>query len=348
MTEHRVAVVAGGLGVIGHALAQHLTQRDGWDVVAISRRKPDGAGRARHLQLDLLDPLETIQGLAAVGATHLFFAAYQDRRDQVELADLHLAMLQNFVRAGAAGAGLRRVVLYEGVKYYGVHLGPFKTPAVEDDPRHLPPNFYYSMEDWLRAEAAGKAWDAVVLRPDVVCGPVVGNGFNVVMLIAVYAAISKELGVPLRFPGSPAAYRALVQVTDSGHLARAAEWAAVGAPGGEAYNVTNGDLFRWEQMWPVVARFFDMPLAAPQPIPLTTFMNDKGPVWERLVKRHGLVPNPYETIAIWAAGDFVLNCGYDVVSSTTKIRKAGFGEVVDSTEMFLRMLTEVRQRRVIP
>jgi nucleoside-diphosphate-sugar epimerase len=348
MVENRLAVVAGGRGVIGHALAEHLAARPGWDVVSISRRKPSD-GKVRHLPVDLLDAEATAAGMAAIGKpTHLFFAAYQDRSDAIELADLHLAMLRNFVRAGAAPSGLKRVILYEGAKYYGVHLGPFKTPAIEDDPRHLPPNFYYAMEDWLRAEAAGKSWAPVVLRPDVVCGSVVGHGFNIVMLIAVYAAISKALGVPLRYPGSPTAYRALVQVTDAGHLARASEWAALLAPGGEAYNVTNGDLFRWEQIFPIVADFFEMPLAPLQTISLASLMSDKGPVWDGIVKQHGLVPTPYEGIALWHAGDFVLGCGYDVVSSTTKIRQAGFGDVIDSREMFLRMLTDFRRRRLIP
>jgi nucleoside-diphosphate-sugar epimerase len=243
---------------------------------------------------------------------------------------------------------LERVVLYEGAKYYGVHLGPFKTPAVEDDPRHIPPNFYYAMEDWLRAEAKGKSWAPNVLRPDVVCGSVVGNGFNIVMLIAVYAAISKHLGVPLRFPGTPECYRALAQVTDSTHLARASEWAVTSAPAGEAYNVTNGDIFRWEQMWPVFAEFFDMPLGNLQTIPVAETMKDKAPVWESIVKQHKLVATPWQGIALWGAADFVLRCGYDVVSSTTKIRQAGFGNIVDSKEMFLRMLGDFRKRRLIP
>ena len=350
MSEKRVAIVAGGGGVIGEALVRHLEQRDGWDVVALSRRKPSRAGRARHVAVDLCDREAAQAGLASIGnATDLFFAAYQDRRDPVELADLHLTMLRNFVEAAAAASSrLRRVVLYEGVKYYGVHIGPFKTPAVEDDPRHLPPNFYCAMEDWLRAAAHGKTWEPIVIRPDVVCGPVVGNGFNAVMLIAVFASISKELGVPLRFPGSPAAYRALAQVTDSAHLARAAEWAALRAQGGEAYNVTNGDLFRWEQLWPVFARFFDMPLESPQTISLVSVMQDKGPIWDRIVKKHNLAPTPYGNIVNWEAGDFVLGCGYDVISSTTKIRQAGFADVVDSKEMFLRMLADFRDRRIIP
>jgi hypothetical protein len=37
-------------------------------------------------------------------------------------------------------------------------------------------------------------------RPEAVCGYAVGNPMNLLMVISVYAAISKELGLPLRFP----------------------------------------------------------------------------------------------------------------------------------------------------
>lgn len=154
--------------------------------------------------------------------------------------------------------------------------------------------------------------------------------------------------VALRFPGTPECYRALAQVTDSTHLARASEWAATSAPAGEAYNVTNGDIFRWDQMWPVFAEFFDMPLGNLQMIPVAETMKDKAPVWESIVRQHNLAPTPWQGIALWGAADFVLRCGYDVVSSTTKIRQAGFGNIVDSKEMFLRMLGDFRQRRLIP
>ena len=39
-------------------------------------------------------------------------------------------------------------------------------------------------------------------------GYALGNPMNLTMVIAVYAAISKELGLPLRFPGRPGAYDA--------------------------------------------------------------------------------------------------------------------------------------------
>lgn len=343
-----LALVAGGLGVIGRALVEHFSAREGWDVVALSRRKPDFATQARYEQVDLLDAEATRAALGRIGrVTHVFYAAYQEHAREPAQTQINLRMLQTLVRAAEA-PGLRRVVLYEGVKYYGVHLGPFRTPAKEDDARHLPPNFYYDQEDWLRGHAAGKDWDFVALRPDVVCGFAVGNPMNLTLVIAVYAAISKELGVPLRFPGSAAAWRALAQVTDAGLLARASEWAATAAPRGEAYNVTNGDLFRWEQLWPQFARELGMATASPLPLKLATFMADKAPVWQRIVQKHGLLPYGFETIAAWGFGDFIFNCGYDVISATTKLRQAGFAEVVDSEEMFLRMFAEFRRRRVIP
>jgi nucleoside-diphosphate-sugar epimerase len=344
----RVALVAGGLGVIGRAVAEHFADRSGWRVVALSRRAPDFDTRAEYRQVDLMDRAATADLLRRVGpVTHLFYAAYQEHRDPVDQVGRNLAMLENLVTAAEAECpDLRRVVLYEGVKYYGVHLGPFKTPAKENDPRHMPPNFYYDQEDWLRDRARDKPWDAVFLRPDVVCGFAVGNPMNLTLVIAVYAAISKELGLPLRFPGR--ATGTLAQVTDAAQLARASEWAAVNAPGGEAYNVTNGDLFRWEQLWPSFAEFFGMAVGPPLTIPLASHMADKKPVWERIAARHGLAPYAYETIASWGFGDFIFNCAYDVISSTTKLRKAGFTDVIDSEEMFLRMFAEFRARRVIP
>ena len=70
----------------------------------------------------------------------------------------------------SASSALRRVVLITGTKYYGSHLGPFKTPARESDPRHMGPNYYFDQIDWLAASQRGKRWDWVELRPQTLCG----------------------------------------------------------------------------------------------------------------------------------------------------------------------------------
>jgi len=344
------ALVAGGLGVIGRNLVEHLAAQNDWQVIGLSRREPPPGAPGSHLCVDLLDPDAVRAKLGTLDdVTHIFHAAYQEHPSAQALIDANLGMLRHLVESvSAASPKLQRVVLYEGAKYYGAHLGAFRTPAQENDPRHMPPNFYYDMQDWLQAFAEGQSWDAVVLRPDVVCGFAVGNPMNLAMVIAVYASICKALGLPLRFPGTAICYDKLAQVTDAGQLARGSAWAATRAQGGEAYNLTNGDVFRWRQLWEAVARWFDMPVDEPQTIPLATCMADKGPLWRSLTERHGLQPIPYEQLAAWAFGDFIFRCDWDVISSTTRIRQAGFHEVVDSTEMFLRLFEQLRAQRIIP
>jgi hypothetical protein len=78
---------------------------------------------------------------------------------------------------------------------------------------------------------------------------------NLSMVISVYASISRELGLPLRFPGTPNAYTALYQVTSADILARATEWATTSpSAANEIFNVTNGDYFRWINLWPALVR----------------------------------------------------------------------------------------------
>jgi hypothetical protein len=80
-------------------------------------------------------------------------------------------MLANAVTAiDGASSALHRVVLVTGTKYYGSHLGPFKTPARESDPRHIGPNYYFDQIDWLAAFQRCKRWDWVELRPQTLCG----------------------------------------------------------------------------------------------------------------------------------------------------------------------------------
>ena len=147
--------------------------------------------------------------------THIVFAAYLEKDTPGERSEVNVALLRNLLTAVERNApGLKHVTLYQGGKAYGADLGPFKTPAREDDPRLMEPNFYYDQEDFLRERQAGKQWSYSVLRPEAVCGYAVGNP-NLTMVIAIYASISKELGVPLRFPGPEAAYRALHQVTSA-------------------------------------------------------------------------------------------------------------------------------------
>ena len=144
-------------------------------------------------------------------------------------------------------------------------------------------------------------------------------------------------------------FRALYQCTDSDLLARAVVWIST-APqcANEAFNVTNGDLIRWEDTWPKIAKHFHMEVGMRRHISLVRTMADKAPVWEQMVKKYGLRDISYADIVQWPYGDFVFAAGFDVVSSLTKLRRYGFHEQVDTEDMLFRMWDEMRAERILP
>jgi nucleoside-diphosphate-sugar epimerase len=333
-------LVAGAGGVIGKHVADTCAAR-GAAVRGVSRRPVAGASW-EHLPVDLLDPESATKGLAAAAdTTHLVFAAYIERPTVSELSQVNVALLENTLDALAAcGAPVRHVTLY---------LGYFNSPAKERDPRLVQPNFYYDQEDVLRARGAERGFDVTLLRPEGVIGYAVGNPMNLLMVIAVYASICRELGQPLRFPGTVAAYDALYQVTDADLLARATVWSgSEPRAAGEVFNITNGDQFRWRQLWPAFARHFGMEVAEPQPVPLADAMPAHREVWERLVARHDLLPTPYDDLVAWEFGDFLFRSEFDNVTSTVKARQAGFHDCLDSEDRFLELFDELVARHVIP
>ncbi|UJR78463.1 SDR family oxidoreductase [Sandaracinus amylolyticus] len=347
----RVALVAGANGVIGRELVAQLERCEGWRVVALSRRGGASTERVQHVAVDLLDRDATRERLRALSdVTHVFYAAYQDRPTWSELVAPNVAMLVNVLDAiEPVARRLAHVSLMQGYKVYGAHLGPFKTPARESDPPHMPPEFNVDQQRVLEARSRARGWTWSALRPSVVGGVALGNPMNLVSTLAVLASMSKQLGVPMRFPGKPGAYDALLEVTDAGLLARATVWAATDPRGAnQAFNVNNGDQFRWSETWPAIARWFDVEVAPPLPMSLEVVMADKEPLWNAMVAQHGLAPNPYRDVASWRFADFVLGWDYDVIADGSKLRRAGFHEHVATDVMFDALFGELRRRRVIP
>jgi nucleoside-diphosphate-sugar epimerase len=305
----------------------------------------------RHVSVDLLDADDTRDKLGGLPeVTHVFYAAYQERPTWAELVPPNLAMLVNVVDAVEPVArGLRHVSLMQGYKVYGAHLGPFKTPAREDDPPHMPPEFNVDQQNFLTARQQGKAWTWSAIRPSVVCGYSLGTPMNLVNVIAVYATISKHLGLPLRFPGKPGAYNALLEMTDAGLLAEATVWAATDErAANQAFNVNNGDLFRWSEMWPKIADYFGLEVAPPLPMSLTEVMADKAPLWKQLVADRDLAATSFEEVSSWQFGDAVFGWDYDLIADGSKARRHGFHEYVETADMFRRNFDELRARRIIP
>jgi hypothetical protein len=74
----------------------------------------------------------------------------------------------------------------------------------------------------------------------------------------------------------------------------------------------------------------------------------RGPIWEKIVEKNGLQKFRFEEIAAWGYPDGVFASDYDIVSDTSKARRFGFHDLVDTEEMFLRMFSDFRRERIIP
>ena len=203
--------MVGGLGVVGFGIVDELSRRLDWSVTALSRRTSGFETSATYVSVDLLDRDDAeakLSGLTEI--SHIFYAAYQERPTFAEEVAPNLAMLRNVVEVvERVSPRLEHVSLMQGTKAYGTQFGPFKTPARETDPRHMPPNFYYDQDDFLRARSLRKGWSWSAMRPRTVYGYALTSPMNMTSVLGVYGAMSKELGLPLRFPGTLGSYAAI-------------------------------------------------------------------------------------------------------------------------------------------
>lgn len=350
MTRY-IALIPGVSGVAGRPLAWYLAAHADWEVIGLARHSPPGHLDYPVITVDLTDAAACRAQLRALTqVTHVLYCARAPHAASTkEPIDVNLAMLRNVIEAiEPAARNLEHVHLLQGSKYYGSDLGPYKTPAKESDPRVAEDNWYYAQEDFLIERSRGKRWSWSASRPHAISdGAPVPR--SIAMVIAVYAAIMKELGEPLYFPGMRGNFHALYQCSDAKLLAKAIAWmSTTAACANEAFNVTNGDFIRWENLWPRFAQFFGMQAGPVKTVRLAQEMADKAPVWERIIAKHDLMPTPYAQAALWPYGDFIFMPDYDIMSDTLKLRQTGFADCMDTGQMFLDLFEQFRRGRVIP
>jgi nucleoside-diphosphate-sugar epimerase len=343
-------LVIGASGVIGGAHIRNLANRDGVTALALSRRPEDSpAANIAPLALDLMAP-SGIDPDALRDVTHMVFAGFIETGDMAsqrppnrQLFNAALDLVEQHCPK------LVHVTLLQGMKAYGSHLGPFKTPAKESDPRIVGGHYYDDQHDALRDRADRLGWRWAVLRPHVVIGPGRRSPQNLIAVLGALASVLKARGEPLYFPGPQTAWQPVYQATDADLLSHAIDWVGeTPATNAEIFNITNGDFFRWQNLWPSLAKVFDMQPAPPQNIRLVDIMADADPLWDRLVHDHGLAANTLSEMVSWPFADYVFNTTWDVMADTLKCRQYGFLEFIDSEQMLTDRLTQMRQLRLIP
>jgi nucleoside-diphosphate-sugar epimerase len=249
---------------------------------------------------------------------------------------------------------LQHVSLLQGAKAYGFHVGRAPVPAKERAPRDDHANFYFVQEDELRDLAASASWSWTVFRPQVVFGESFGSPMNLLPAIGVYAALERAAGRALSFPGGADGVH---EAVDARLLARALAWATE-APSArdEIFNVTNGDVYSWLDVWPSIAAVFDMEVGEPAPTRLADVMPRRAQEWATLVGRHGLdAPADLDAFVggSWTYADILFGASgqgraVPALLSTVKLRQAGFHDCVDTEDMLCGWLRELQARGLLP
>ncbi|QVM82453.1 SDR family oxidoreductase [Novosphingobium decolorationis] len=351
----RTALVVGATGITGSAVARQLVA-EGWEVHGLARRPQEQDGVA-PVAADLLDAQGAKAALTDIHPDAVFLTTWLRRDSEAENIRVNGAMVRNLLAALPPAHGARHVALVTGLKHY---LGPFeaygkghlpKTPFREDQGRLDVENFYYAQEDELFAAAERDGFTWSVHRPHTVIGKAVGNAMNMGTTLAVYATICREAGRPFTFPGSAMQWNGLTDMTDARQLARQLVWAATTpAAANEAFNIVNGDVFRWSWMWERIAQWFGIE-AAPfdgTVRPLEEQMAHDADIWTDIAARHGLVESDLARLASPWHTDADLGRPIEVVTDMGKSRKLGFTGYEATDEAFFDLFAKLREDRLIP
>jgi nucleoside-diphosphate-sugar epimerase len=349
------ALVVGTSGIVGSATARLLVEQ-GWPVAGAARRPPHQDG-VTPVALDLTDAQDTRAALAEVAPSHVFIAIWSRQATEAENIRVNGAMVRHLLDALRPAGSVRHVALVTGLKHY---LGPFEaygkgalpqTPFREEQGRLDVENFYYAQEDEVFAAAARDGFSWSVHRPHTITGVAVGNAMNMATTLAVYASICKFTGRPFRFPGSAAQWSSLTDMTDARQLARHLLWASTHAvAANEAFNIVNGDVFRWRWMWSRLADWFGLDAAAFDGTvqTLETQMAGDAEIWRDMAAQHGLVEADIDRLISPWHTDADLGRPIEVVTDMSKSRRMGFLDYQPSDGAFFDVFATLRERKLIP
>jgi nucleoside-diphosphate-sugar epimerase len=270
---------------------------------------------------------------------------------------VNAGMVRNVLEAVSKTKTVQHVALVTGLKHY---LGPFEsygkgrlpvTPFREEQERLSLENFYYAQEDEVFAAAARDGYNWSIHRPHTIVGYAIGNAMNMGTTLAVYASLCKELGKPMQFPGSSVQWNSLTDMTDARQLAKHLLWVtATAAAHNQAFNVVNGDVFRWSWMWGRLAEWFGVEASELQGegIPLETQLAGHLPTWQQIAAKYGLAEDNLNVLASAWHTDADLGRPIEVVTDMSKSRKLGFTAYQPTDDSFFSLFEKLRHDRIIP
>ncbi|XP_051139183.1 (S)-8-oxocitronellyl enol synthase CYC2-like [Andrographis paniculata] len=361
-----VALIIGVTGIVGNALAGILpaenTPGGPWKVYGVARRpNPAWKNDAEYIQCDVSDSGDANAKLSALtDVTHIFWVTWANGSTEAECCEVNSAMLRNVLGAVARNArNLEHVCIQTGHKHY---IGPFEafgkirpheTPFVEDVARLDAPNFYYALEDIVFEfckKKRGLTWS--VHRPAAIFGFSPHSKMNLIGSLCIYAAICKHENSRFKFPGTKAAWNCYSVASDAGLIAEQQIWCSLDLNGkNNAFNCSNGDLFKWKHLWRVLADKFQLESEEfdenEEYVSLSERMKDKGRVWDEIVKKNDLVATNLDEVATFWFVDLMFG-GECMLDNMNKSKEHGFFGFRNTEKSLLSIIEKMKAHRIVP
>ena len=363
-----VGLVIGVTGIVGNSLAEILPLSDTpggpWKVYGVARRPRPNWNKNYHveyIQCDVFDTKETQTKLSQLtDVTHIFYVTWASRPTEAQNCETNGTMFRNVLQAVIPHTpNLKHICLQTGTKHY---LGPFETfgkiehhilPFTEDMPRLNVSSFYYTQEDILFDEVKNKdglTWS--VHRPTTIFGFSPYSLMNIIGMFCVYAAICKHEGLTLKFPGNKDAWEYYyVTSSDADLIAEQQIWAVVDPNArNEAFNCNNGDVFKWKDLWKVLAEQYGIEnygFMEGERVTLVDLMKDKSLVWDEIVRENQLQRTKLEEVGVWWFADMMLKGG-DFVDSMNKSKEHGFLGFRNSKDSMITWINKMKTYKIVP
>lgn len=374
--------MTGANGITGSAITEYLAQNkkaSEFSKIIVTSRSPLQTSvtdsRITFIALDFTETPQTLiprmQSLCST-VTHAYFSSYVHSDDFVKLNTLNHDIFENFLLALVEVAPkLENVTLQTGGKYYGCHLAPIPSPSREDGPRFGPSNanFYYPQEDFLASKQKNSSWTYNVIRPDAIIGTTPKpNGMNAAYTYAVYILTCKHLGIPPRMPTNEFYWMSYEDSAYAPIIADLTVYASTNPTcANHAFNVSNGDYFSWQTMWPQLTSYFgvetspnpsfdrasikNLTIGVPsQEVSLVEWAtNDKRQAWEQLCESTGCpeAKGSWDG-ASWQMMDWVFGRTWSATVSISKARRFGWNGYIDSYQAFVETFERMKRLKQIP